>query len=113
LSSALQEVTEGRRSRLVSNPLTAINRKFKAGRAIHDLASRYLRESSKDASDALVIAECITAAQLRLRLDSMLADPASKAADIVRLEYALRLKLSGLGLGGRAREKRAKVTEFA
>jgi hypothetical protein len=43
----------------------------------------------------------------------MLADPASKESDIVRLEYALRLKLSGLGLGGRAREKRAKVTEFA
>jgi hypothetical protein len=99
LPSALQvHANEHSRSRLVSNPLRCFNKKSREGRAIRDLACRYLAQSSKDTSDPLTIGNAVAAAQYSLRLDGMRADPAAAAVDVARFEWCLRLRLRALGI---------------
>jgi hypothetical protein len=87
-----------RRSRLVENPLLALNCNSREGRQLYDLAVRYLGQSSADTSNPLAVQDAIAAAQLTLRADALRGDLNSSPVDLARVEYCLRIRLRKLGI---------------
>jgi hypothetical protein len=86
-----------RRSKLVANPLCAINTKSAEGRALYDLTIKLLEQSTADTSDPLVIRDAIAAAQMQIRLDALRANN-GELADIARLEWIVKVRLRYLGI---------------
>jgi hypothetical protein len=87
-----------RRSKLMANPLCAINGNSREGRAIYDRAVMYLDQCTADTSNPLVVQDAIAASQLALRVDALRADPNSNPLDITRLEWIVRCRLRAIGI---------------
>jgi hypothetical protein len=86
--TALSAMPPRNRSRIFNKPFSDLDTRSVMGRKVRDVATVLLSKYQGDASDPLVVADAISAAQLRLRADEAGRDPRVPLSDYLRVVEA-------------------------